>query len=62
MPIVLHNEGDTPKGIYVVRDYYIKFVFVIKTLIKKPLLPLLPYARRIADRDLNGDWGSLSSS
>lgn len=59
MPIVLHNEGDTPKGIYVVRDYYIKFVFVIKTLIKKPLLP---YARRIADRDLNGDRGSLSSS
>ena len=38
MPIVLHNEGDTPKGIYVVREYYIKFVFMIKTLIEKALV------------------------
>lgn len=42
MPIVLHNEGDTPKGIYVVRDYYIKFVFVIKTLIEKATTVLEP--------------------
>ena len=42
MPIVLHNEGDTPKGIYVVRDYYIKFVFAIKTLIEKATTVLEP--------------------
>ena len=30
MPIVLHNEGDTPKGIYVVRNYYNKCIIIIK--------------------------------
>ena len=30
MPIVLHNEGDTPKGIYVVHSYYNKLVSLNK--------------------------------
>ena len=48
MPIVLHNEGDTPKGIYVVRDYYIKFVFMIKTLIEKATMILeLDYYKKV---------------
>lgn len=42
MPIVLHNEGDTPKGIYVVRDYFIKFVFMNKALIDKATIVLDP--------------------